>query len=54
MEVISNRYPTNFGDPRVGEDTYSRVTFALPVTRSAGTYASKLSLRAPTAGASPC
>ena len=44
MEVISNRYPTNFGDPRAGEDTYSRAIFALPVTRPAGTYALKLLL----------
>ena len=54
MEVISNRYPTNFGDPRVGEDTYLRVTFALPVARPTGTYALKLLRRAPTAGGSPC
>jgi hypothetical protein len=42
MEVVSNRYPTDFGDPRTGEDTYSRATFALPVTRPAGTYSLKL------------
>jgi hypothetical protein len=44
MEVVSNKYPTDFGDPRVGEDTYSRATFALPVTRPAGTYSLKLLL----------
>jgi hypothetical protein len=38
MDVASNQYPTDFGDPRAGEDTYSRVTFGLPVTRPAGTY----------------
>jgi hypothetical protein len=42
MEVVSNKYPTDFGDPRAGEDTYSRVTFSLPVTRPAGTYSLKL------------
>ena len=44
MEVVSNRYPTNFGDPRVGEDTYSRAIFALPVSARPGTYALKLLL----------
>jgi hypothetical protein len=42
MEVVANQYPTNFGDPRAGEDTYSRATFGLPVTRPAGTYSLKL------------
>jgi hypothetical protein len=44
FEVVSNQYPTNFGDPRAGEDTYSRAIFALPVARPAGTYALKLLL----------
>ena len=43
MEVVSNTYPTDFGDPAVS-DTYSRAIFALPVARPAGTYALKLLL----------
>ncbi len=44
LEVVSNKYPTNFGDPRTGDATYSRVIIALPVTRPAGTYSLKLLL----------
>ena len=44
FEVVSNTYPTNFGDPRTGDATYSRVIIGLPVTRPAGTYALKLLL----------
>ncbi len=43
-EVVSNQYPTDFGDPRTGASTYSRVTFALPVARPAATYSLKLLL----------
>jgi hypothetical protein len=44
FDVVSNTYPTNFGDPRTGDATYSRVIVGLPVTRPAGTYALKLLL----------
>ena len=44
LEVVSNRYPTNFGDPTLDDVTYSRVVVALPVTRPAGTYSLKLLL----------
>lgn len=44
LDVVSNQYPTNFGDPRTGDATYSRVVIGLPVTRPAGTYSLKLLL----------
>ncbi len=44
FEVASNTYPTNFGDPRTGDATYSRVIVGLPVSRPAGTYSLKLLL----------
>jgi hypothetical protein len=44
LKVISNQYPTNFGDPRLDDATYSRVVVDLPVTRPAGTYSLKLLL----------
>lgn len=44
LKVISNRYDSNFGDPRLDDTTYSRVIIALPLTRPAGTYALKLLL----------
>ncbi len=44
LDVVSNQYPTNFGDPRTGDATYSRAVIALPVTRPAGTYSLKLLL----------
>lgn len=44
MEVVSNRYPTDFGDPRAGASTYSRASFDLPVSRPAATYSLKLLL----------
>jgi hypothetical protein len=44
LEVVSNQYPTNFGDPRTGAETYSRAVIVLPVARPAGTYALKLLL----------
>jgi hypothetical protein len=44
MEVISNQYPTTFGEPEVTAATYSRAVFGLEVTRPAGTYSLKLLL----------
>jgi hypothetical protein len=44
LTVASNRYGTNFGDPRYGDITYSRVIIDVPVSRPAGTYALKLLL----------
>jgi hypothetical protein len=44
LEVVSNKYPTNFGDPRADNSTYSRVIVALPVARPAATYSLKLLL----------
>jgi hypothetical protein len=44
LEVISNQYPTNFGDPRLHDVTYSRAVIGLPVSRPAGTYSLKLLL----------
>ena len=44
LEVVSNQYPTNFGDPQLDDVSYSRVVIALPVTRPAGTYSLKLLL----------
>ncbi len=37
MDVISNQYPTTFGEPEVSAATYSRAIFGLEVTRPAGT-----------------
>jgi hypothetical protein len=44
LRVVSNRYASNFGDPRFGNIRYSRVVLELPVTRPTGTYALKLLL----------
>ena len=44
LDVVSNRYATNFGDPRYRDLTYSRAIIDVPVTRPAGTYALKLLL----------
>jgi hypothetical protein len=44
LEIVDNRYDTNFGDPRYGDLTYSRAVFDLPVRRPKGTYALKLLL----------
>jgi hypothetical protein len=44
MDVISNQYPTTFGEPEVSAATYSRAIFGLEVTRPAGTYSLKLLL----------
>ncbi len=44
LTVISNRYDSNFGDPRFEDITYSRATIDLPLERPAGTYALKLLL----------
>jgi hypothetical protein len=44
LTVVDNKYDSNFGDPRYGDLTYSRVIFDLPVSRPKGTYALKLLL----------
>lgn len=44
LTVVDNRYPTNFGDPRYEDITYSRVVIDLALTRPAGTYSLKLLL----------
>jgi hypothetical protein len=44
LEVISNQYDSNFGDPRYGKLAYSRAIIDLPLERPAGTYALKLLL----------
>jgi len=44
IEVISNTYPTTFGEPDATAGTYSRAIFGLEVTRPAGTYSLKLLL----------
>jgi hypothetical protein len=44
LRIVNNRYPTNFGDPRIGKPTYSRAVVDLPVTRPHTTYALKLLL----------
>jgi hypothetical protein len=44
LEVIDNKYASNFGDPRYKNVTYSRAIFDLPVARPEGTYALKLLL----------
>ncbi|MFN8111860.1 MAG: hypothetical protein U0R51_01540 [Solirubrobacterales bacterium] len=44
LTVVSNRYDSNFGDPRLNDTTYSRAVIDLPLTRPAATYALKLLL----------
>ena len=44
LTVVDNSYETNFGDPRSGDQTFSRAIIDLPVTRPYGTYALKLLL----------
>ena len=44
LEIVSNRYDSNFGDPRYEDVTYSRAVIDLPLERPAGTYAFKLLL----------
>ena len=44
LEVVSNQYPTDFGDAGAAADTYSRVIGTLEVTRPASTYSLKLLL----------
>jgi hypothetical protein len=44
LEVTSNVYDSNFGDPRFENISYSRATIDLPLERPAGTYALKLLL----------
>ncbi len=44
LEIVDNKYATNFGDPSANNLTFSRAIFELPVTRPKGTYAVKLLL----------
>ena len=44
LEIVPNRYDSNFGDPRFENVTYSRAVIDLPLERTAGTYAFKLLL----------
>ena len=44
MEVVDNRYVTDFGDPTADDPSYSRLILTLPVVRPHGTYAMKLFL----------
>ena len=44
LEVVSNQYPTDFGDAGAAADTYSRVIGTLEVTRPPSTYSLKLLL----------
>ena len=44
LNVVSNVYDSNFGDPRFEDISYSRAIIDLPLTRPAGTYALKLLL----------
>ena len=44
LEVIGNRYVTDFGDPTADDPVYSRVVIKVPVIRPRGPYATKLLL----------
>jgi hypothetical protein len=44
LEIVDNKYATNFGDPSAKNLTFSRAIFELPVTRPKGTYSVKLLL----------
>jgi hypothetical protein len=44
LEVIGNRYATDFGDPTADDPVYSRVVIRVPVVRPRGPYAVKLFL----------
>ena len=44
LEVIGNRYATDFGDSSADDPVYSRVVISVPVVRPRGPYATKLLL----------
>ena len=44
LEVVGNRYDTDFGDPTADGPVYSRVVLNVPVVRPRGPYATKLFL----------
>jgi hypothetical protein len=44
LEVVGNRYNTDFGDPSADDPVYSRVVLRMPVVRPRGPYATKLLL----------
>jgi hypothetical protein len=44
LEVVGNRYATDFGDPSADDPVYSRVLISVPVVRPTGPYAVKLLL----------
>jgi hypothetical protein len=44
LEVVGNRYDTDFGDPSANDPVYSRVVLHLPAVRPRGPYATKLLL----------
>jgi hypothetical protein len=44
LEVVGNRYATDFGDPSAADPVYSRVVISVPVVRPRGPYAVKLFL----------
>ena len=44
LEVVGNRYATDFGDPSADDPVYSHVVISVPVVRPRGPYAVKLFL----------
>jgi hypothetical protein len=44
LEVVGNRYDTDFGDPTAADPVYSRAVVTVPVVRPRGPYATKLFL----------
>ena len=44
LEVVDNRYSTDFGDPGADDPQFSRVVITVPVVRPYGTYSVKLFL----------
>ena len=44
LEVLDNRYATDFGDPSAADPSYSRVLLTVPVIRPRGPYTIKLFL----------
>ena len=44
LEIVGNRYATDFGDPSADNPVYSRVVITVPVMRPRGPYAIKLFL----------
>jgi hypothetical protein len=44
LEVVANRYDTDFGDPTAADPVYSRAVVTVPDVRPRGPYATKLFL----------